>query len=385
MLVECILFVCLFQIVYTWFGYVFILYLASQIIPKKVRQYPRTVRLPKVTIIVSAYNEEKIIGTRIKNILSLDYPEDLTEVLIGSDGSTDRTVEIAERYARYNVKIISFKENKGRADVHNELVKVATGEILIFTDADSLFEKNFVRSIVKPFNDMNVGGAIGKLCYLINGGTVAEGEGVYWKHELFIKSLEDALGVINTGTGACMAIRKWCFKTLSPVDDVDTATIIDIGLQRLAVAYVSDAIAYDYPPHSMSSEFKMRVRGTSKTIASIVHRYSICEWVRHPVLAWSLMSHRISRYLSPYFAIIALACNISLFACGRGYQMLFWAQATFYFLAILGLIGDVTKKRIFVASGVFSFCLALSGMMVGVAKAAVGKAKVTYMTEDVFR
>jgi poly-beta-1,6-N-acetyl-D-glucosamine synthase len=376
--------ISLFLLLYTWVGYYYVLYGLARVLPNMRPKFGDSGFGPPVTILIPAYNEEDVIEKRIQNLLSVRYPKDQMEILIGSDGSTDRTVEIAEKYSNRGITVVSFLENRGRADVHNDLVKAARGEILIFSDADTIFDISFVERIVAPFSNPKIGAAVGKLCYRIRGGVLAENEGLYWKYELKIRELEDRLGILNNGTGACMAMRKELFGFLSPVEDIDTATIIDILFKGFKVVYVPEAVAYDIPPHSAKSEFKMRIRGTSKTLSSIKQRGNILIWLKNPVISWAICSHRLLRYFSAYLMAILFLTNVFLLNCGAFYKSIFAIQILFYLLAIVGWIGDRLKTKIFVASSLYSFCVAMLGMMIGVGRALAGKVKVTYKTDDTF-
>ncbi|HHL40760.1 MAG TPA: glycosyltransferase family 2 protein [Deltaproteobacteria bacterium] len=372
----------LLTLAYTWFGYYGILTLLSGFGRKRSVPTGDDTFTPSVSILVSAYNEEDVIAKRIENLLALDYPADRLEILIGSDGSTDGTVEAARTFEGRGVKVVAFEENRGRADVHNDLVAMAEGEILVFTDADTEFEPEFVKKIVRPFSDPKVGAAVGRLSYRVEGGAIARNEGLYWRYELRLKELENRLGLVNNGTGACMAFRKELFTPLRPVDDIDTASVIDIILEGYKVVYVEDALAYDIPPHSARSEYKARVRGTSKTVASVFGRVGMLEWFKHPVVTWSLFSHRFLRYMTPYFMVIAFLSNASLLGEGLLYKSLFMLQAAFYLFVLVGWVADRAHRYVPLASSLYSFCVAMSGMMVGVAKAVAGRVTVTYKTED---
>ncbi len=371
---------------YTYVGYYILLWILIRIVRFKDNlqyKYEHENFFPSITIIVAVYNEQEVISKRIKNLLQIDYPKEMMEIIIASDGSTDGTVEKAKRFANQGVKVLDFKENRGKASVHNDSISVAKGEIIVLTDADSEFKKDFVKKIVLPFSDPKVGCAVGNLVYRSHGSYVADAESLYYnKLELRLKDLENKLGILANGTGACMAIRKKLFKPLTPVDDTDTATVIDIILQGYRVVFVKDAIAYDIPPHSLRSELQVKIRGVSKTLMSISRRMNLKEWYKHPFLIWNLLSHRIFRYLTPYFMVAAFILNLCLLKEGLLYQIIFITQIAFYSLIVLGLVGECFRKGIPIASVAFSFSVALLGMMVGVAVAIMGKAPTSHKTDD---
>ncbi len=379
-----IFWLCLFFVFYTYFGYYLILYAIDKVIKKKSRKGLNALEWqPSVSVIVAAYDEEKVIENRIKNLLELDYPKDGLEIIISSDGSIDSTVEKARKFEDYGVKILEFKENRGRAAIHNDSLKVAKGDIVTFTDADTIFEKDFVNKVILPFSDSHVGCVVGNLIYKSTGSCISEVETFYYnKWEIKLKDLESKLGILANGTGACMAIRKKLFKWLAPTDDIDTTTVIDIVLQGYRVVFAKDAIAYDIPPHSFKSELNYRIRGTSQTLSTLSKRIYLKEWVKHPFLSWSVLSHRVLRYFTLYFMAVILIFNIFLLEEGVFYQTSFVMQIIFYVFAILGWFGEYLKIKIPITSTAFSFCVAMLGIMIGVAKGITGKAPASYKMQD---
>ncbi len=338
---------------------------------------------PIVTVVVPAYNEEGVIESRIDNLLELDYPREKLEIIVGSDGSTDGTVAKARQFVGRGIKVLAFEKNRGRADVHNDLVKVATGDVVVFTDADTSFEKNCIKEIVRPFSIAAVGCVVGRLIYQSRGTNISEAEALYYNRwELSLKEAESRLGLLANGTGACMAIRKQLFRPLSPVDDVDTATVIDIILQGYRAVFATHAIAYDVPPKSVAGELRYRARATSKTILSLARRMGFKVWLREPILAWSVLSHRGLRYLAPVFMISMFIANLFLLGNGAMYRTLFGAQLAFYTLVVVGWVGEFAQRRIPIASVAFGFTVAMLGIMLGVSRVITNRVPSAYMMDD---
>jgi len=338
---------------------------------------------PMVTVVVPAYNEERAIEHRIQNLLELNYPEEKMERLIGSDGSTDTTVSKAKQFTGRGIKVVEFEKNRGRADVHNALVQIACGEIVVFTDADTRFEKDFVKEITRPFAVPAVGCVVGRLIYQAKNTTISEAEAVYYNRwELWLKEAESRVGVLANGTGACMAIRKQLFRPLTPVDDVDTATVIDVIRQGYTVVFAQDAIAYDVPPKSVAGELRYRVRATAKTIRSLMGRMGFKLWLTRPAIAWSVFSHRGTRYLTPFLMLAMLIANLFLLHDGLIYQLLFGMQLAFYGLAVTGWIGESTQRKIPIASLSFGFGVAMLGILLGVSRVITNRVPSTYAMDD---
>lgn len=334
-----------------------------------------------VSVITVAYNEEKVIGERIENLLKQDYPKDRVEVIIASDGSIDSTVEIGNKYANQGVVVIDFKENRGRAWVHNKVAESAKGDILIFTDARTKFKEDFLKKIMSYFNNSSIGCVVGNLIYETSGSSISQSEGLYWKFEKKIRGFESYAGILATASGACMAVRKSIWRDLESIDDCDFSTPLDAIIQDYKVVYAPDAIAIDTPPWSASVELKVRIRQTSKNIIGTLKRWGWKGWIRHPIVTWGLLSHKILRWLMPFFMLSFLVSNLLLLNNGAIYKVSFIIQLLFYIFGMIGFIGDNFGKKIPIASTVFSFIVANIGMGIGVIKGLLGKAPTAYKTE----
>ncbi len=381
-MVKVIFWVSVVALAYAYFGYYLVLSILVRTSKKRAITAVDTFA-PTVTILVPAYNEERVIEHRIRNLLDLDYPAEKLEMVIGSDGSLDRTVTKAKQFAAQGVQVREFQKNRGRADVHNDLVKSARGDIVIFTDADSSFEKDFVKEITRPFSDATVGCVVGRLIYESKSTTISEAEALYYNRlEFGLKEAESKLGVLANGTGACMAIRKKLFKSLTPVDDVDTATVIDVILQGYSVVFAKQAVAYDAPPKSVSGELRYRARATSKTIRSVMGRMGFRGWLKRPTAAWSILSHRGIRYLTPFFMMAMFIANLFLLGNGAVYQLMLAAQTAFYALAVAGWIAESTQRKIPIASVAFGFGVAMLGILLGVSRVIINRVPSTYVMDD---
>ena len=379
MILKIVFWINIIIVIYVYFGYFFILKFLTLVFKKEnFSKLKKIQKYPLISVIIAAYNEERVIKKRIGNLLQQDYPEDKLEIILASDGSTDRTVEIAKQFGKYGVKILDFKQNRGRAAVQNDGVKEAKGEIIIFTDAETEFEKSFLRKIIKYFSDKKVGCVVGNLIYKAKDSPISQSEGLYFKFEKKIRELESKLGVLATATGACMAIRKKLWKDLTPIDDCDFTTPLDVILQGYKAVFAKDAIAYDIPPSSVKGELKARIRQTSKNFIGTLKRWGIKGWIKHPFVSWGLLSHKILRWFTPFFMLGAFLSNAFLLNEGWIYKFAFIGQIAFYMLTILGFAGELFKKRIPVASTIFSFCIANVGMGIGVIKGLLGKAPAAY-------
>ena len=369
-------------IVYVYLGFFCILEILTFVFKKRIfsNNKFKTQKYPFISVIIAAFNEEKNIQRRIENLLQQDYPEDKLEIIVASDGSTDRTVEIAKQFL--GVKVLDFKENRGRAAIQNDGVKIAKGEVIVFTDSETEFKKNFLRRITEYFFYEKVGCVVGNLVYQTQGTSISESEGFYWKLEKKLRRLESDLGILATATGACMAVRKNLWRDLTPIDDSDFTTPLDIILQGYRVVYTSDAIAYDIPPSSIMGELKARIRQTAKNLVGTLKHWGWQGWIKHPFVSWGLLSHKILRWLTPFFMIGAFISNLFILDKGIFYQLTFAGQVIFYLIAVIGMAGEFLKISIPIASTIFSFCIANIGMGIGVIKGLLGKAPAAYKMEE---
>lgn len=376
---EIIFWFFIITIFYTYIGYYLLLYSIVLIFPTKTKGTYRSIEYyPEISIIIAVYNGEKKIDQRIKNLLELNYPKEKIEIIIASDGSNDRTIDVANKHKELGVKVLIFKEHRGRALVHNDAVKIARGEMIVFTDIDTKFNKDFLLHIIKPFSNHSVGCVTGNLNYITNRSSISKTEGFYFNFEKKVREFESHLGILVSATGACMAIRRTAWKELSPIDDCDFTTPIDIVLQGYKVVFAKEAIAYDIPPDSIKKELLTRVRMTSKNLVGTFKRWGIMGFFKYPLLGWNLFSHKLLRWFAPFLFVGVFLCNLFLLKEKICYQFIFEGQIVFYFAGLVGLIGEFLEKQIFLASSILSFCVANLGIGIGVIKGLLGKIPARY-------
>ncbi len=364
-------------LIYVYLGYIAILYILSLFRNQK-NDRPVNHEQLSVSIIIAAFNEEQNVRKRIENLAALNYPQEKIEIIIASDGSTDRTVEIARNVKQRNVRVIDFEKNRGRAITHSHSVSRATGQIILFTDMETKFHEDFVSQIVAAFSK-TVGIAVGEMVYTTSTDDISHSEGLYWKFEKKLKVLEQTNGLLFKTSGACMAVRKNLWKNLESTDDCDFVTPLDVILQGYKVAYVSTAIAFDKPADSIKSVFKTRIRQSSKSFSGTIRRWGLKNCVKHPAISWAIVSHKILRWMTFYFMLTAITSNYFLLTENTFYASCFYGQLLLYAgIVIAGTVELITKKRIPVLSSLFAFCIASIAFAIGLTKAILGKAAPAY-------
>lgn len=356
-----------FLVGYTYLVYYAILLVLShwqKRIRKKAPEYT-----PSVSILVSAYNECKIIEEKIKNFLALDYPKQKIDLIIGSDHSTDGTDAIVKRYAKkyQNVRLYSFPVREGKANGLNKIAPHARGEILIFSDANTLYHPDAVRKLISHFIDPQVGGVCGELILIPpdeNPG--GAGESLYWKYENRIKQLEGKIKTVFGATGGIYAIRKSLFKPLPPhqtnISD-DFLIPMEVVAQGYDVVYDEKAKAWEYASKTMKDEFSRKVRIGAADLYAL-KKITFLLHPRHGFVAFGLWSHKIIRWSVPLFMVVALVSNCLLFSIPF-YRGIFFLQLGFYFFALLGWVCDLNQWRLRMFSIFYYFVGVHLGLMVG--------------------
>lgn len=372
--------VCVLALLYIYFGY----WLALELLGRLAHPGPEATpekaagedRWPSVSVIVAAHNEESRICARIENLQALDYPAERMEILVASDGSTDGTVAAAS--AAENVEVLAFREWRGRAQVHNDAAARARGDILVFTDAGTRFERHFLAQLMAPFRDPQVGCVVGRLVFHDSASAIGASEGAYWAWETRLRALESRLGILCLGTGAAMAARRGVYVSLRRNEDVDDVLPLEVAKRGGRVVFAEDAVASDEPNSSVERELRARVRMTSQSLAAIVHRWGASGFARHPLAGVALLSHKVLRWFTPFFLLGALV-GAGLLAREGPYGLAFALQLVFYAVAAVGLAAELgCTGRVRLASAAFSFCVANAAMGIGVLKGLVGRAPANY-------
>jgi len=294
---------------------------------------------PPISIIVAAHNEESVIELKLKNLLASDYPRGRTEILIGSDGSSDRTEEIARPFAAEGVGLISFPQQQGKSAMQNGLVAAASGSILMFTDADCFFAPGALAHIVEHFADPQVGLVAGRPSFRNESETcVAQNEGLYLRYETWLREQESARGLLAMASGSLFAIRRSLWKPL----DRNLGDDFVLPLQMVVGGYknIFEARAVAVTRLSQSepgSLLRLKVRIINRDFRALLVHRALLNPFRYGAVSVSLWSHKLLRWLVPYFLLAAFAAN--LFLLDRPfYRASFILQSAFYALALLGAL-----------------------------------------------
>jgi cellulose synthase/poly-beta-1,6-N-acetylglucosamine synthase-like glycosyltransferase len=298
--------------------------------------------LPTVTVIVTAYNEEKSIRAKLDNLARLDYPAERLAVLVVSDASSDRTEELVRAYDPRHVSVLRVEGRKGKTACQNAAAAIATGEALIFTDATTELDRVAARRLVANLADPGVGCVAGRLVYVTRADNVTgRNSEAYWDYELRLRAAESAFDSLIGASGCLYAVRRSAYRPIDPGLISDFVIAMRMREQGLRTVLESEAICYEDTLGAGSHELAMRVRVALRSLNALVRERRFLNPLRYGRFAWQLCSHKLLRYASPLLWLAALGANLAL-ASEPGYVLLLIAQ-----LAVIGagLIGFALQAR----------------------------------------
>jgi len=375
-MLETLFWISAAAIIYTYLGYPIAVWLLGSVLKLRIHKTSIT---PSVSVVIACHNEERNIDARIRNVLECEYPGHLVEIIVVSDGSTDRTAEVAQRIASGLVTVLSYDRRRGKAAALNLGVAFATGEITLFADARQSFDSNVIKELVANFGDPSVGAVSGELLLESSrGSSVGEGVGLYWKYEKWIRKSESRAGSVIGATGAIFAIRKELWRPLPEATILDDVyTPMQIALSGKRVIFEEKAIARDKTAESSGKEFTRKVR-------TLTGNYQLCQLMPRLLLPTSLLvlrfySHKLMRLLAPIFFIVLLATSAMLVSrpdVGIIYQAALVSQVVFYGSVLVAALSLKRNRRVPVLNFAYVFSLMNAAALVGLFYFVIGKRNV---------
>lgn len=340
--------------------------------------------LPAVSVIIPVYNASRSIDRKLANTLGLDYPAEKIEVLIVSDGSTDDTRSRVMAFRDPRVRWIELERNQGKSSAQNRGVQQARGDLLLFTDVESVLEKDFVQRLVPAFRDPQVAGAGGTAVLRADKGAVSRSQGIYWKLERFLRQAESDLGMLHSLPGWGFAIRANDFVPLQPDTGDDMILPLDIALLGKRCVVVPDAIVSDVMPSTIRGEFRARQRITLRNLTGLLRRRILLNPRFSVRMALALWSHKMLRWLTPVFLILLFFSTLWLYGNAKQgtVAVLFYAQVLFYSAGLAGIVLIANGIRLPLIGFPASFLLFNAGFLAGLFKYLKGKQVHSYTTHD---
>jgi cellulose synthase/poly-beta-1,6-N-acetylglucosamine synthase-like glycosyltransferase len=341
MALEIVFWVAVGLIVYAHLGYPLLLRLLVGIFGERDLAPAHREPLPRVSLIVAAYDEEGVIERKLANARALDYPAESIEVIVASDGSSDHTAELARSAGADRVLDLP---RGGKVAALNAAVRQATGELLAFSDANSYWRPDALRRLVDRFADQRVGYACGQVRF--SGGEGGNQEGLYWRYEMAVRSLETRLGGITAGNGGIYAVRRDAYIELEPSRGQDIGFPFELTKRGWRAVYEPAAVAEEKMAPTVEGEFR-RKRRMMWGLWDVMLRWGMLDPRGYgPAYALEIYSHRLLRYLTPWLHLVALGVNIPLLSHGWVYVVTMALQLGLLAAAALGRFIPVLPLRI---------------------------------------
>jgi cellulose synthase/poly-beta-1,6-N-acetylglucosamine synthase-like glycosyltransferase len=365
---------------YVYAGYPVLLWIITRWRRRIVIQ--RDVNVP-VTLVISAFNEEQIIGEKLINALMLDYPSGQLEILVVSDASNDGTDSIVQSFAGRGVRLIRMPERRGKTAGLNVALREARGEIIIFSDANIMYRRDAIRQLVRNFADPTVGCVTGNSCYMENSRSPAHvQENTYWQYEQIIRMLESRLGSTVGGDGAIFAIRKDLYAPLDPDAINDLVVPLQIVTRGYRAIFERNAVGFEPSAGYFAGEFRRKRRIVNRSWRGLSSVPEVLNPRVVGIFAWQVFSHKVLRWLIfPVVLMVAAGCFMA-FRVGVVYQV-----GAVGFAASVGIaaIGGLTANRVGqltrLTHAIFYFYMVNLAAFLGIVMAMFGRVEVVWVPE----
>jgi cellulose synthase/poly-beta-1,6-N-acetylglucosamine synthase-like glycosyltransferase len=370
--------------IYTLLGYPIILVLLS-----KFRKNPnmgessyKETEWPKVTLVIAAYNEEKSIGNKLENSLKLNYPKDKLEIVVVSDHSSDNTDNIVRSYAEDGIRLHRMPKRGGKLAGHKSVLKEIKSEIVVFSDATTIYHKDAIKELVKHFVKKNVGCVGGAVTYkeLENRGSGVE-EQKYFSYEAIIRKMENHVDSVPVVSGAIYAIRKQLYAEIPPYLADDLINPLYVKKMGYITLFEQGSKCWETSTRNLKEEFQKRKRIGAQNVAGLFYMRSLLNPTRHFLFSWILYSHKVLRLVLPFlYVVILITCSI---------LFIDWLNLTFFgvisgaillgylLIRFLGMFKRVSGP----ISLAMYFIIFHIGIILGITEALLGKKYATWQSE----
>ncbi len=336
-------------IFFAYFGYPVTLLLVRWVCGRDVE---RAAVLPSVTFIVTVHNEEKRIKDKLENTLSLDYPKAKLQIIVASDGSSDRTNEIVRDYCSHRAVLLDMPDRRGKEHAQKEAVKSATGDIIVFSDVATTMEAGGLRQLVSSFADPTVG-CVSSEDRLLGRDGKPSGEGLYVRYEMWLRALESKANTLVGLSGSLFAARKEVCEDFSGELQSDFRTVLNSV--KMGLRAVSDPLAVGLYQDTADQkrEWDRKVRTVVRGLTVFFRHVELLNILRYGLFSYQLFCHKLFRWLVPIFLIVAFVSNLVLIHGSFIYSVLLLVQLSLYGCGILGLLRPKTQEMILVKVSVY--------------------------------
>jgi cellulose synthase/poly-beta-1,6-N-acetylglucosamine synthase-like glycosyltransferase len=374
---ELIFWLTLGTIFFTYFGYPLLILFFSLFIDNKIEKGDIE---PNVTFLITAYNEEKNITEKLENTLSLDYPKEKLEIIVASDASEDRTDEIVKEFADQGVILHRVEGRVGKTETQNQAVKIAKGNIIIFSDATTKYRKDAIRKLVRNYNDSSIGAVSGRYEYVNpTGAPVGIGTILFWKYENGIKAKQVKIKTVTGCCGCIYSVRRFLYEPLPRdiiSDLVEPLKILEKGYR---IAFEPEAVAYEETTETSKEEFGMRVRVISRGMYGLLSMRQLFNPFKYGFVSFQLFSHKVLRWMIPFMLPLLLISN--LFLVGQTfYKLSLIIQILFYIGALGGYLLDRMGKKAKLLAIPLYYCVVNAASIAAFFRTIFGKKAIVWTT-----
>jgi cellulose synthase/poly-beta-1,6-N-acetylglucosamine synthase-like glycosyltransferase len=346
-------------VVYTYLGFPLLVFLRA-----RFRRVPYDCGeiTPIVTVVIVAHNEVTGIRRKIENLLALDYPRDHLEVIVASDGSDDGTNQVVMEYRSRGIRLLPLPR-RGKIPNLNAAVRKARGQILVFSDANSMYRPDALRILIRPFKDPGVGGVAGNQSYVSDArSSVSAGERTYWSFDQALKHWQSEAGSVTSATGAIYAVRSELFEPVPSGVSDDAMISYRVVARGYRMVYEPRAIAYETVSPDARAEFRRKIRVCARGLRAIAEFPRLLDPFRYGFFAVQLFSHKLLRWLMVWPLLAMILVSVGLAAQSTFFKVATVGQSLFYGLALAIFLirsGTLARSRIFrMITLPFYFCLA---------------------------
>ncbi len=309
------------------------------------RRRPEPGYQPTLSVLIAAHNEENGIAKKLEQTLALDYPADKMEILVLSDGSTDRTDEIVQSFTDPRVRLVRVEPRRGKTNAQNFGVRRAHGEVLIFSDATTVYHPQALRYLACNYQDPHVGAVSGRYQYFDPAGNSPTGLGTmaFWNYENLIKTFQSRIRTITGCCGCIYSVRRAAYTELAPDIISDLVQPLWVIQKGYRVMFEDRALAYEETTQSTAEEFSMRVRVVTRAMRGLLSVPGLFKLRKHAWTTFQLLSHKVLRWLVALFLVVLLAASAAL--AGRPfYRALLLLQLAFYLAALLSTVLPLHRR-----------------------------------------
>ncbi|HZT57412.1 MAG TPA: glycosyltransferase family 2 protein [Pyrinomonadaceae bacterium] len=351
---------------YAYLGYPLLVFAVARLRSRPVR---RAAFEPRVSVVITAYNEERDLAAKLENTLALDYPAEKLEVIVASDCSTDRTDEIARSFASRGVRLHRQPARRGKTAAQNAAVELARGDVILFSDATTLYSPDVLRVMLPSFADASVGCVAGRLVYVDPASSgVGRGARSYWGYEVFLREQESRACSLIGASGCLYAVRRAAYVSLYEDACSDFIIATKMVEQGLRAVFEPEAVCTEETNRRSDRELRMRVRVIAQTFADLWRHRRLLNPLRGGFYSVELLSHKVLRYAVPLLLTVALVSSLALAPRSWFFAAAATAQICFYASALAGWLAERAGRRVRLLALPHYFVLANMASLLGFAQ-----------------